>query len=143
MGQHGDLLSQESSENFGRTRGLQDMVLLESFDELDYIGAHDIPARSIVATDFVGDERLVVTPLHQFQDLGSDDIQAEHLAVVNVQQNSAIYCLAPPDCVGDSEHCQGVRSNRIWIAQLKATLAPGIAGIQKRAVLFVLAQLSP
>jgi hypothetical protein len=43
--------------------------------------------------------------LHQFEDLGSDNIEAKHLAVMNVEKNSSIRCLGSPDCVGYSEHC--------------------------------------
>jgi hypothetical protein len=80
-------------------------VLLQSFDELDYIRADNVPIRSVIATDLVCDARLVAASLHQFKDLGSDHIQAEHLAVVNVQQDSTIYSFGSPDCVGYSEHC--------------------------------------
>ena len=45
------------------------------------------------------------TPFHLIKNLGNDDVQAEHLAVVDVQQDATVYCLGSPDGIGDSEHC--------------------------------------
>jgi hypothetical protein len=43
-------------------------------------------------------------PLHEFEDFGPDNIQAKHLAVMDVEENSSVHCLCAPDCVGYFEH---------------------------------------
>jgi len=97
-------LSFESSNEVHRPNGLKYVVLAKVFNEIVHVGAHHVPACSIVAADFVCDSRFVVSPLHQFEDLGSDNIQAKHLTVMDVEENSSIHCLCSPNCVGYSEH---------------------------------------
>lgn len=77
---------------------------MQGLDKLAHIGAHHFPVCPVGMADFVCDSCLVEPLLHQVKDFGADHIQAEHLAVVHVQQDSAICSLGPSDCVGDSEH---------------------------------------
>ena len=80
-------------------------MLVQRLNEIEHIGAHHFPAGPVVTADFVCDSCLVISPLHQFEDLGPDNIQAKHLAVMDIEENSSIHCLGSPDCVGYSEHC--------------------------------------
>src|SRR5882724_4599941 len=101
-------LSCKSSDDVSGSPWLKDVVLLQGIDELEHIGAHHFPVCPIGTADFVRDSCVVISPLHQFEDLGSDDVQAKHLAVMDVEKNSSIHCLGSPDCVGYSEHCSCV-----------------------------------
>lgn len=82
-------------------------MFVQSLDEIEHIGAHHFSICPINPADFVCDSWLVVTLLHEFEDLGPDDIQAKQLAVMDVEENSSIHCLCSPNCVGYSEHCCG------------------------------------
>ncbi len=77
---------------------------MQTLDEIENVRAHRISGHLVIAADFVGDVRLVVSLLHEFEDFGPDDIQAKHLAVMNVEENSSVHCLRSPNCVGYSEH---------------------------------------
>jgi hypothetical protein len=95
----------KSSDGISGSEGLKDMVLVQRLDEIGHIGAHHFPARPIASADLVGDARLVIPLLHEFEDLGPDNIQAKHLAVMDVEENSSVHCLSLPNCVGYAEHC--------------------------------------
>src|SRR6267378_5005207 len=101
-------LSFKSSNSVSGSHGLEDVMLVERRDEIAHIGAHHFPAGPIGTADFVCDSCLVISPLHQFEDLGPDNIQAKHLAVMNVEENSPIHGLGSPGCVGYSEHYTSV-----------------------------------
>jgi hypothetical protein len=77
---------------------------VQSRDEIVHIGARHFPAHSVVTADLIRDARFVVAALHEFENPGSDEIQAEHLAVMDIQQNPSVHCLCLPDGVGYSEH---------------------------------------
>src|SRR5882762_3282954 len=95
----------KSSKDVSGSKGLKDVMLVERLNEIEHIGAHHFPVCPIVTADFGCDSCLVISPLHQFEDLGSDNIERKHLAVMNVEENSSIHCLGGPDRVGYSEHC--------------------------------------
>jgi len=101
-------LSCKSSNDVSGSDGLKDVMLMQRLDEFEHIGAHHFPAGPVGTADFVCDSCLVISPLHQFEDLGSDNIEAKHLAVMNVEENSPIHGLGSPDCVGYSEHYTSV-----------------------------------
>jgi len=86
-----------------------DKKIQASASTIAHVGAHHFPACPVVATDFVGDSCFVVSPLHQFENLGSYNIQAKHLAVMDVEENASVDCLGSSDCVGYSEHGCGSR----------------------------------
>src|SRR6267378_3725779 len=101
-------LSLKLSNNVSGSGGLKDVVLVQRLNEIEHIGTYHFPAGPIGTADFLGDSCLVISTLHQFEDLGSDNIQAKHLAVMNVEENSPIHGLGSPDCVGYSEHYTSV-----------------------------------
>src|SRR5216684_3439872 len=98
-------LSFKSLNGVSGANGLENVMFVQSLDEIEHIGTYHFPAGPIGTADFLGDSCLVISPLHQFEDLGSDNIEAKHLAVMNVEENSSIHCLGSPDCAGYSEHC--------------------------------------
>ncbi len=77
---------------------------MQRFDELGNVGAHHFAVRAIVAADLFSDAGFVKPALHQFKNFGPDNVQAEHLPVMDVEQNSTVLCLCSPDGVGYSEH---------------------------------------
>jgi len=79
-------------------------MLVQSLNEIEYICAHHFPACPIVAANFVCDSCLVASLLHEFEDFGPDNVQAKHLAVMDVEENSSVHCLCSPNCVGYLEH---------------------------------------
>src|SRR5216684_200823 len=99
--------SVNSSSNISGSNGLKDVVFVQSLDEIEHVGAHHFPACPIASADLVGDLWLVVSPLHQLEDFGPYDIQAKHLAVMDVEENSSVHRLCSPNCVGYLEHCCG------------------------------------
>src|SRR5712692_9879922 len=100
-------LSFKSLNGVRGANGLENVMLVQSLDEIEYIRTYHFPAGPIVAADFLSDTRLVVSPLHQLEDFGPYDIQAEHLTVMDVEEDSPVQCLGSPDCVGYLEHCCG------------------------------------
>src|SRR5882724_12015694 len=101
-------LSFKSSNDVSGSGGLKDVTLVQRLNEIAYIGAHHFPVCPIDTADFVCDSCLVISTLHQFEDLGSDNIQAKHLTVMDVEKNSSIHCLCLPECVGNPEHGGGI-----------------------------------
>ena len=88
--------------------GLENVMLVQSLDEIEYIRTYHFPAGPIVAADFLSDTRLVVSPLHQLEDFGPNDIQAKDLTVMDVEENSSVRCLCSSNRVGYPEHCCGI-----------------------------------
>src|SRR6267142_4785961 len=101
-------LSLKLSNNVSGSGGLKNVMLVQRLDEFEHIGTYHFPAGPIGTADFLGDSCLVTSTLHQFEDLGSDNIQAKHLAVMDVEENSSIHCLGSPNCVGYPEHGSGI-----------------------------------
>src|SRR6267143_4660641 len=93
-----------SSSDVSGSSGLEDVVFVQSLDEIAHIGAHHFPACPVVAAHFVCDSCLVASLLHEFEDLGPDNVQGKHLAVMDVEENPSVHCLCSPNCVGYSEH---------------------------------------
>ena len=83
-------------------------MLMQRLDEFEHIGTYHFPAGPIGTADFLGDSCLVISTLHQFEDFGPDDIQAKHLAVMDVEENSSVRGLGSSDCVGYPEHGCGI-----------------------------------
>jgi len=101
-------LSLKSSNDVSGSDGLKDVMLVQRLNEIEHIGAHHFPAGPVVTADFVCDSCLVISPLHQFEDLGPDNIQAKHLAVMDIEKNSSVRGLGSSDCVGYPEHGCGI-----------------------------------
>jgi hypothetical protein len=113
---------------------------VKMFNKVVHVGAHHFSAYSVVAADLVGDSWLVVSPLHQFEDLGSDNIQAEHLAVVDIEENAPVDCLGSPDCVGYSEHGPWSEADWAGAPRLQWTVPSAPSEFQKLPLLFASGQ---
>jgi len=70
-----------------RSQWLQDVVPVESIEELAHVAACDFPGYAVAIADLLGDARFVISAREEFKDLGTYQVQAKHLAVVNVEQN--------------------------------------------------------
>ena len=77
---------------------------VESVEELAHIAACDILGYAVALTDLLGDACFVIFALQEFKNLGTYQVQAKHLAVVNVEQNRAVLGLRAVYVVRDSEH---------------------------------------
>ena len=77
---------------------------VESVEELAHIAACDILGYAVALTDLLGDACFVIFALQELKNLGTYQVQAKHLAVVNVEQNRAVLGLRAAYVVRDSEH---------------------------------------
>jgi hypothetical protein len=80
------------------------VVPLESIEELVHVAAGDILGYAVAIADLLGDPRFVISALQEFKDLGAHQVQAKHLAMVNVEQNRAVLGLRAANCIADFEH---------------------------------------
>jgi hypothetical protein len=79
-------------------------VTVESIKELAHVAAGDIPGYAVGSADFLGDARFVISTREEFEDLGTHQVQAKHLAVVDVQENRAVLRLRAAYVIRDPEH---------------------------------------
>lgn len=79
-------------------------MTVKSVEELTHIAACDILGYAVALTDLLGDACFVIFALQEFKNLGTYQVQAKHLAVVNVEQNRAVLSLRAAYVVRDSEH---------------------------------------
>ena len=87
-----------------RSYGLENVVPVESVEELAHIAACDIAVHAVSPADLLGDADFVISALQEFKDLGTYQVQAKHLAVVNVEQNRAVLGLSAANFAADFEH---------------------------------------
>lgn len=83
---------------------LDNVMFLENFDEFAHVCANGFLVHLIRLADLGRDAAFVVASLHEFEDLRPDHIETEHLPVVNIEQNSAVWGLSASDGVGYAEH---------------------------------------
>jgi hypothetical protein len=83
---------------------LKNVVTVESIEELAHVAASDIPGYAVGSADLLGDARFVISTPEEFEDLGTHQVQAKHLAVVDVQENRAVLRLGAAYVIRDSEH---------------------------------------
>ena len=81
--------------NGGSRRGrpwfvLNKVVFLETFQELSYIALDDIGPNSVTATDFIDDFEFGPAEFQHSEDLGSHDVEGEHVTVMDVQDDASI-----------------------------------------------------
>lgn len=79
-------------------------MLLQRFNELENVDAHDLTVCAILSADFIGDGRFVVSLFQQVENLGSNHIQTEDLPVMDVQDDGPILGRCASNSVGDSKH---------------------------------------
>jgi hypothetical protein len=86
------------------TIGLDDFMTLERLDELANVCAHGFNVHAVGAANFIRDVCLIASLFEEFQNCGSDWIQAEHLAMKDVKDDASILALRMPNCVKDFWH---------------------------------------
>jgi hypothetical protein len=89
---------------FPRSAGLKKVVFLERLDEFVDVGPRGFDAHAECAANFLRDVGLVPSLFEKFQDSGPDSIQAEHLAMKDVEHDPSIFRLRVANCVRDSWH---------------------------------------
>jgi hypothetical protein len=92
------------SKNLPMTIGLDDFVPFERLDELANVYAHGFNAHAVGAANFIRDVCLIAFLFEEFQNRGSDSIQAEHLAMKDVEDDASIFALCVSNCVKDFWH---------------------------------------
>jgi hypothetical protein len=68
------------------------------------VSANDFDVHCVYPADFFHDVWLVPSLLYQLQNVRADDIDGEHLAVTNIQKDSAIVGFCTSDCLGGIKH---------------------------------------
>jgi hypothetical protein len=89
---------------FPRSLGRKNVVFLERLDEFVDVCAHGLQIHAAATANFIRDVGLIPSLFEEFQDSGSDWIQAEHLAMKDVEHNPSVSALCVPDGVRDSWH---------------------------------------
>ena len=80
------------------------MVLLEAFKEFANVAFDDFRANPEFATDFLDHLGFRATALKHFEDLGAHEIESEHLAVMNVENDCPVAVVSAPHSFGDLQH---------------------------------------
>lgn len=80
------------------------MVLAQSLNEILNVGSDDLDVHGIEAADFFRDAWFVPPLLYQLQNVRADNIDGEHLAVTNIEKDSAIVGFCTSDCFGGIQH---------------------------------------
>ena len=65
-------------------------MLFQGLDELSHVAFSDVPAHFEFLADFVDDGGFGCPGLKKLQDSGADEVEGEHLALPDVQDNGAI-----------------------------------------------------
>ena len=73
------------------------MVLLKCFDKLAHVGFGRSAVDPEIARELFRDIGLRTTLLQEFENSRSDEIEAEHLPVEDVEDNTAILAVRGPD----------------------------------------------
>ena len=68
----------------------EQMMLLQGLDELSHVAFSDVPAHFEFLGDFVDNGGFCCPTLKKFQDSGADEVEVEHLALPDIQNNGAI-----------------------------------------------------
>src|SRR6185437_10326105 len=101
------------SDDSSSVTHLQNVMLVQNLDKIANVGANRLDVGRKHTADLLGDLCLVESPLEQLDNLRADHIQTKHLAMVDVEQNSPIFCLCSPDGVRNSKHrCRTSRSRK-------------------------------
>ena len=79
-------------------------MFLQSINELENVGAHDLTICTILSADFFRDARFVVASFQQVEDLGPDHIETEDFSMMDVQDDGSILGFCASNCVGYSKH---------------------------------------
>lgn len=93
--------------------GPQDVVLPQSFYELENIRPHDLLVHLILAADLFCDLRLIEPLLHEVQNSCGDRVEREHLTAVDIEQDSAVWSVRRSNCCGYLEHMASRAMNRL------------------------------
>ena len=75
------------------------MMLLEGYDELAHVAFGDFPAYFEFLADFVDDGGFGCPGLKKFEDPGPDEVEVEHLALLDIQDDGAILTVCTADAL--------------------------------------------
>lgn len=65
-------------------------MLLQGLDELSHVAFSDVPAHFEFLADFIDDCRLRCPSFKKLEDARTDQVEVEHLALPDIQDNGAI-----------------------------------------------------
>ena len=74
-------------------------MLLQGFDELAHIAFGDIPAYSEFVADFVDNGGFGRPGFKKLKDSRANEVEVEHLALPNIQDNGAILTVCTADAL--------------------------------------------
>ena len=77
----------------------EQVMLLQGFDELSHVASRDVPAHFEFLADFVDDGGFGCPGLKKLEDPGPDDVEVEHLALLDIQNNGAILTMCAADAL--------------------------------------------
>jgi hypothetical protein len=83
---------------------LEDPVPTQGFQKFADIRTNDIDVCAILRADPTSDLLLVRAGCNEFEDFRSGEIEAEHLALLDIQQDGAVLRLGSPDRSGNRDH---------------------------------------
>ena len=82
------------------------MVFLQSLKELVYFPLNTIGAHIELSLDHIDYFRLRATFFEELEYSRSDEVQVEHLALPDIQNDGAVLAVRAAHCVGDFVHLE-------------------------------------
>ena len=79
---------------------LQEMVPAQNLKKFVDVGSDRFEVHGICAADLIRDPGLVKSTVEQFQNSCAHKVQAENLAVMNIQEDATVLGVRPPDGFG-------------------------------------------
>jgi hypothetical protein len=77
----------------------EQMMLLQALDELSHVALSDLPVHVEFLADFVDDGGFGCPGLKKFEDPGPDEVEVEHLSLLDIQDNGAILTVRAADAL--------------------------------------------
>ena len=77
----------------------EQVMLLQACDELAHVTFSDIPAHFELLADFVDDGGFGCPGLKKLEDPGPNEVEVEHLSLLDIQNNGAILTVCATDAL--------------------------------------------
>jgi len=79
-------------------------VLFEALQEFTNVAFNNLGANAEFAAYFLDHSRFRATTLQHFEDFGAQEIEGEHLAVMDVENDCPVAVVSAPHSVGYLQH---------------------------------------
>jgi hypothetical protein len=77
----------------------EQVMLLQGCDELAHVTFSDVPAYFEFLADFVDNGGFGCPDLKKFEDPGPDEVEVEHLSLLDIQDNRAVLTVRAADAL--------------------------------------------